>query len=108
VLLRGFGQHYARLSAQEFRSTSPSPRTVVSVSKRAGLRVLRPFVAYQSRGDRETDRLGVEAVALDELVLAIYVAKALVRLLDVLEAEDRFGVGHQFAEGIVNALTEAR
>lgn len=52
--------------------------------------MLRPFVAYQSRGDRETHRLGVEAVALDELVLAIYVAKTLVRLLDVLEAEDRF------------------
>jgi hypothetical protein len=108
ALLHNFNQHYGRLSSQTFRSPSPSPRTVVSLSKRAGLRLLRPIVEYQRRGDQETRKLGVEAAALDESVLVIYAAKSLVRLLDVLQAEDHFGIGQQFAESIVQALMEAR
>jgi hypothetical protein len=86
-LLPSFGQRSARLSA-------PNGSRSVAAGQRAGELVTR--------------RLALEASALDQSVVAIFAAKALVRDLEGFEAEDRVGVGQSRAEAVLQALVEAR
>jgi hypothetical protein len=110
--LKSLRVYYGRLGVQVSQTPSPSPSPTpieaMLIAKRLRLRVLRPFISYQRQIDHGSRVNMRELIALDQSVLALFVVKSLVHLLDVLAGEDRFGIGQQRAETITQALLETR